>query len=116
MISQTPIRHEICTLLYSLGIDCRYIGFYYLVYALELTVREPERLCLVTKWLYPDVAKQFGADWRAVERAMRLAVTVSWRHRSEELKRITNFVIIERPCVSCFLSILTDYLIWKKAA
>ena len=32
---------------------------------------EPERLLLVTKWLYPDVAKQYGTNWKAVERDIR---------------------------------------------
>ena len=43
-------------LLYRLGATANYTGFSYLVRALQLCAEEPERLLLVTKWLYPDVA------------------------------------------------------------
>ena len=55
-------------LLYRLGAAANYTGFSYLVRALQLCAEEPERLLLVTKWLYPDVAKQYGTNWKAVER------------------------------------------------
>ena len=58
-------------LLYRLGATANYTGFSYLVRALQLCAEEPERLLLVTKWLYPDVAKQYGTNWKAVERDIR---------------------------------------------
>lgn len=113
---QTPLQKRIRALLHSLGIDVRYIGFYYLAYALELTVCEPERLCMVTKWLYPDVARQFGTDWQLVERAMRYAITVCWQNDPDGLNRITNRTLLKRPSNSGLLTILTDYLLEEKAA
>ncbi len=53
-------------LLHRLGATANYTGFSYLVRALQLCAEEPERLLLVTKWLYPDVAKQYGTNWKAV--------------------------------------------------
>ena len=58
-------------LLHRLGATANYTGFSYLVRALQLCAEEPERLLLVTKWLYPDVAKQYGTNWKAVERNIR---------------------------------------------
>ena len=58
-------------LLHRLGATANYTGFSYLVRALQLCAEEPERLLLVTKWLYPDVAKQYGTKWKAVERDIR---------------------------------------------
>ena len=52
-------------LLHRLGATANYTGFSYLVRALQLCAEEPERLLLVTKWLYPDVAKQYGTNWKA---------------------------------------------------
>ena len=62
-------------LLHRLGATANYTGFSYLVRALQLCAEEPERLLLVTKWLYPDVAKQYGTNWKAVERNIRTVLT-----------------------------------------
>ena len=48
---------QIYDLLYSLGITANYSGFFYTSYAVCLAARQPERLLLVTKWLYPEAAE-----------------------------------------------------------
>ena len=48
---------KIYDLLYSLGITANYTGFFQLAYAVKLCAEQPERLLLVTKCVYPDVAK-----------------------------------------------------------
>ena len=55
-------------LLYRLGATANYTGFSYLVRALQLCAEEPERLLLVTKWLYPDVAntERTGRQWSGI--------------------------------------------------
>lgn len=58
-------------LLYSLGVTANYTGFFHTTFALQLCVEQPERLLLVTKWVYPDVAKRYKTNWKAVERNIR---------------------------------------------
>lgn len=50
---------EIYDLLYQLGVTANYTGFFHTAYAVSLCAEHPERLLLVTKWLYPEVAKQY---------------------------------------------------------
>ena len=64
-------QQTITDVLYWLGISEKYIGFDYLSYAILLVLRQPERLFLATKWLYPDVAKHYRTNWQTVERGMR---------------------------------------------
>ena len=111
-----PERAAIYDLLYSLGITANYVGFHHIAYALELTTREPERLLLVTKWLYPDVARHFGTSDMVTERAMRVVVGVSWNLRADTLQKLTGFSSSKKPCTSQYLSILTSYLLREKAA
>lgn len=61
------IRH----LLYSLGVTANYTGFSYTVSAVELTAQDYDRLLMVTKWLYPEVASQFHTTMSCVERNIR---------------------------------------------
>ena len=55
-----------CDLLYSLGVSANYKGFFHAAYAVSLCMERQDRLLLVTKCLYPDVAKQYGTNWKAV--------------------------------------------------
>ena len=58
---------EIYNLLYQLGVTANYTGFFYTAYAVSLCAEQPDRLLLVTKWLYPEVARQYKTTWKAVE-------------------------------------------------
>ena len=58
-------------MLCRLGATANYRGFSYTAYAVLLCVQQQDRLLLVTKWLYPDVAKRYGTNWKAVERNIR---------------------------------------------
>ena len=52
-----PTDQEIYRLLYRLGITANYAGFFHLAHALRLCAEKPDRLLLVTKLVYPEVAK-----------------------------------------------------------
>lgn len=92
--------------LIQLGITPNYIGFYQLLFALELVSREPDALLLVTKRLYPAVAKEFGTTWKAVERNIRFAVCVAWTRNPDFLSRLARYTVTEKPKTAQFLAIL----------
>lgn len=66
-------------LLRSMRLDRTYAGYLYLIYILELARKEPERLELVTKQIYPDVARAFGTTSSKVDGALRTAARVCWQ-------------------------------------
>lgn len=66
-------KAEIATELQGVGITANYSGFFYTSYAVYLAARQPERLLLVTKWLYPEVAEQYHKAWKNVERGISSA-------------------------------------------
>ena len=66
-------------LLYQLGVTANYTGFFHTAYAISLCAEQPDRLLLVTKWLYPEVARQYGTNWKAVERNIRTVSCIIWR-------------------------------------
>lgn len=57
-----PYLNATCDLLYSLGVTANYKGFLHTTYAVSLCMERQDRLLLVTKWLYPDVARRYGRD------------------------------------------------------
>ena len=71
-----------------------------------LAVQQPDRLLLVTKWLYPEVAKHYKTTWKCVERNIRTAVHVVWNTNPERLQELAKYPLRKKPKASEFLSIL----------
>ena len=102
---------EIYETLYSLGITATYAGFFHTSYAVYLAVQQPERLLLATKWIYPDVAKQYQTDWRNVERNIRTVAAVAWKCHPDLLSDIARCGLVRRPSGSQFIAILAFHVL-----
>ena len=93
-------------LLYQLGLTTNYRGFFYVSYVIELSIEKEERLLLVTKWLYPEVAKRYGTNWKAVERSIRTAGHIMWRENRPLLEELAGRRLEEQPRTAQLLAIL----------
>ena len=98
-------------LLHWLGITHKYRGFYFTACAVSLCFRQPERVLLITKWLYPEVAKCYHTNCQNVERNIRTVVDAIWKHSPEKLEQIAMRELKHRPSNSDFISILLMYII-----
>ena len=72
------MNSEIFSLLHRLGITPNYAGYFQTAQAVELCVEDPERLTLVTKLVYAEVGKRYGASWKTVERNIRTVSIIAW--------------------------------------
>ena len=77
-------------LLNRLGLTANYTGFFQTAYAVALCAEEPERLRLVTKWVYPEVARRFKTTQAAVERNVRTAGSVIWKGNRRLLEELAQ--------------------------
>lgn len=107
-------EEEIESLLLDLGAAPQYNGYWLAKYSLVLISREPERLQLVTKWLYPDVGREYQMRDMAVERNIRTMVQKIWETNRPELRRLEGFSREKRPSSSQFLSMLWTHLVKQK--
>lgn len=98
---------KIYELLYQLGVTQNYIGFYYVAYAVMLCADQPDCLLLVTKMLYPEVAKYYRTNWKAVERNIRTVSDVIWRENRFLLEELAHRSLRQKPQNAQLLSILT---------
>ncbi|MCI8479110.1 MAG: sporulation protein [Oscillospiraceae bacterium] len=97
-------------LLYSLGLSANYTGFYCIISAVEIASREPQSLTMVTKWLYPQIAKQRGTNWKAVERNIRSAIDIIWKRNPLGLQQLSSCQMDSKPATAQFISLLMFYL------
>ena len=101
------ISAETQNLLYRLGLTANYRGVFYISYAIALCIEKEERLLLVTKWLYPEVAKRYGTNWKAVERGIRTGSGVMWSENRPLLEKITGRPLDGQLKAAQLLAILT---------
>ena len=83
-----------------------YKGFLHTAYAVSLCVEQQDRLLLVTKWLYPDVARKYGTNWKAVERNIRTVSTIAWKHNLPLLESLSHRHLDRRLRSAEFLAVL----------
>ena len=101
---------HIYDLLYSLGVTANYTGFFHMAYAVSLCVEQPDRLLLVTKWLYPEVAKQYNTNWKAVERNIRTVSCIIWQENRSLLEELAHRRLERKPQNAQMLAILASSL------
>lgn len=99
---------EIQQLLRHLGVTENYIGFSHAAYAVQLSISRPDKLHLITKQLYPDVARHYSTNWRAVERNIRTVVSVVWASNPLLLSELAGRELTSKPNNASFLSILAS--------
>ena len=97
---------DIFDLLYRLGISSNYTGFFQTACAVELCREEPERLLLVSKLVYPDVARQYGTSRGAVESNIRRTSGIAWNNNRPLLERLACKPLSQKPQNTQFLAIL----------
>ena len=103
-------------ILQRLGITANYTGFFHTSYSILLAMENPQRLLLITKWLYPEVAKRYHTTAGAVERNIRTIILRAWRLHRETLEQIAGCSLTTRPTAAQFISILSTHLRTGKAA
>lgn len=101
---------RIYQLLSQLGVTPNYVGFFHLASAVQLCADHPERPQLVTKWIYPLVAQQYGTTWNAVERNIRTVGNVIWKQNRPMLEQLAHRPLPKRPRSAQLLSILASTL------
>lgn len=101
---------EIYDVLYQLGLTANYTGFFHIAYAIYLAMQSPQRLCLVTKWLYPDVAAHYETTPASVERNIRTSISRIWNENSSRLIQLSCTPLSSKPTNARFLAILVSYL------
>ena len=104
-------KSTIYALLNSLGLTTNYAGAELMACALRLCTEDPERLVLLTKHVYPEVGRQCGKNWRAVERNIRSGGEVIWRRNRRLLERLARRPLERRPRNGELLAILSSALL-----
>ena len=105
------MQTEVYDLLYHLGVTANYTGFFQTASAVRLCMEQPERLLLVTKWVYPDVARHYKTNWKAVERNIRTVNGIVWEQNRPYLEKLAGRELLYKPSNAQLLAILAYNLL-----
>ena len=109
------MQTEVYDLLYHLGVTANYTGFFQTASAVRLCMEQPERLLLVTKWVYPDVARHYKTNWKAVERNIRTVNGIVWEQSRPFLEKLASRKLLSKPSNAQLLAILVYSLLSRGA-
>lgn len=91
-------------------------GIFQTAYAVALAHKQPCRLLMVTKWLYPSVAKHYGTAWACVERNIRSTIASAWKNGGRRRLANLGYVLTRRPRPTEFINLLLIILETDQAA
>lgn len=98
----------------QIGVPAHIKGYQYLRVAIMMAIKNMELVNVMTKELYPSVAKQFHTLSSRVERAIRHAIEVAWdRGDIDTLQHLFGYTISSakgKPTNGEFISMIADYL------
>lgn len=109
LLDDSPEMVKIYGELYRIGIFANYKGFFYTARAVKLCAKQPDRLQLITKWLYPEVAAYYHTSWQAVERSIRTVIAVAWAQSPDLISQMSlSRSLTRKPTPKQFLAVLVQ--------
>lgn len=109
-VSQPDSQTVVTNMLLSLGVPTKLKGFACLREAVLESMRDPGQL--MTKELYPKVAKICEGSAIQVERSIRSAIAAAWEHRDEQVWRMyfkpNQEGLLKRPTNAAVISCLAN--------
>ncbi len=102
------VQQEVRAMLNELSVTSNYAGYRQTVAAVLLAMEQPDALSLISKRIYPEVAKQFDSNWRSIERNIRTVLTRVWEDNALQLSLLACAELTKRPTTAHFIRILAQ--------
>ena len=97
-------------ILYQFGIYPTLRGYHITWVAVDVGREDPEKLQMLTKWLYPAVGRRCGCSSAAIERGIRAAIARAWDVNPALFSQLACRKITQPPTAGDFICILCQYL------
>ena len=104
------LKREVEKTLRRIHIGGTRLGLKYLVYAVSETVLNPNRIYLITKDLYWEIARIYKTTPSRVERDIRTAICTCWENAADDLSQIVGRHLSKRPTNKEFIDYIAFYI------
>ncbi len=108
----SALENDITKLIREIGIPAHIKGYQYIREGIIMSVKDPEMLNYITKYLYPAIAGKYRTTTSSVERAIRHAIEVAWnRGKLDSMEELFGYNVNSgkgKPTNSEFIALLAD--------
>lgn len=108
--AEQALDARLSRLFLTIGIPAHIKGYLYLRAAVKMAMENPDSINLISRELYPAIARQFDTTSDKVERAIRHAIDMAWRR--ERIDAINHefssrvFTLEDRPANGEFIAMI----------
>ena len=104
--------NDIYELIRHIGVTSKYMGYYYLADAIEITLnmRSEDKPMKVTKDIYPILARKYKVKPHNIEHNIRTVVNICCNNHEAELEKIIGYRTKYRLSNADFIDYLAYYL------
>lgn len=106
----TEERKMVCDLLRKFGVTSKYKGYLIVVEATMMYVENQNEYLMITKDVYPVLAKRFKGSVETIEQNIRSVIAMCWNNNERLFHAIANYPLPKKPSNSEFLDILAYYV------
>lgn len=108
----STLESDVTKMIREIGIPAHIKGYQYIREGIMMSVKDPEILNYITKYLYPTIAKKYHTTTSSVERAIRHAIEVAWnRGKLDSMEALFGYNVNSgkgKPTNSEFIALLAD--------
>lgn len=112
MLFDSTLESDVTKMIREIGIPAHIKGYQYIREGIMMSVKDPEILNYITKFLYPTIAKKYHTTTSSVERAIRHAIEVAWnRGKLEAMEDLFGYSVASgkgKPTNSEFIALIAD--------
>lgn len=109
---ESALENDVTNLIREIGIPAHIKGYQYIREGIIMSVKDPEMLNYITKFLYPTIAQKYRTTTSSVERAIRHAIEVAWnRGKLDSMEELFGYNVNSgkgKPTNSEFIALLSD--------
>lgn len=108
----STLENDATKIIREIGIPAHIKGYQYIREGIMMSVKDPEILNYITKYLYPTIAKKYHTTTSSVERAIRHAIEVAWnRGKLDSMETLFGYNVNSgkgKPTNSEFIALIAD--------
>lgn len=109
---ESTLENDVTKMIREIGIPAHIKGYQYIREGIMMSVKDPEILNYITKFLYPTIAKKYHTTTSSVERAIRHAIEVAWnRGKMDAMEELFGYNVNSgkgKPTNSEFIALIAD--------
>lgn len=109
---ESTLENDVTKMIRSIGIPAHIKGYQYIREGIILSIKDPDTLNYITKYLYPSIAQKYHTTTSSVERAIRHAIEVAWnRGKLDTMENLFGYSVNSgkgKPTNSEFIALIAD--------